>query len=255
MSRRSTPLAPDLVVVLGGDEGAYETDRYPYLADEIALLARAHRRRGADLRRVPRRAAAREDARRRRVYKGERKEVGWLTVEPTEAGAASPVRHFAGVPDGAVARRHLRPARRRRAARRVGRSTRTRRSPRATGCSRCSSTPRSTTRSTRTGCDAWGDELPEYGLEPPSSCARSAPRTGRARRWHPLPCSASTSTGSSALGRERRSPTRRELSRPGIAAQPSGRAQRAAQRVVEEVEQQASGCLGLDARRTPRRGG
>jgi len=29
------PLAPDLVVVLAGDEAAYETDRYPYLADEI----------------------------------------------------------------------------------------------------------------------------------------------------------------------------------------------------------------------------
>ena len=90
-------LAPDLVVVLGGDEAAYETDRYPYLADEIALLSSRvdaeapvfgvclgaqllAKTLGADVRRGP------------------RKEVGWLEVEPTAAGAASPVRHFAGVP-------------------------------------------------------------------------------------------------------------------------------------------------------------
>ena len=90
-------LAPDLVVVLGGDEGAYETDRYPYLVDEIELLrARIASERpifgvclGAQL--LAKTLGA-------DVRKGPRKEVGWLTVEPTETGAASPVRHFAGVP-------------------------------------------------------------------------------------------------------------------------------------------------------------
>jgi GMP synthase (glutamine-hydrolysing) len=90
-------LEPDLVVVLGGDEGAYETDRYPYLADEIDLLrARIEAERpifgvclGAQL--LAKTLGA-------DVRKGPRKEVGWLTVEPTAAGANSPVRHFAGVP-------------------------------------------------------------------------------------------------------------------------------------------------------------
>ncbi|WP_173922757.1 gamma-glutamyl-gamma-aminobutyrate hydrolase family protein [Agromyces sp. Marseille-P2726] len=91
------PLEPDLVVVLGGDEGAYETDRYPYLADEIELLrARIEAERpifgvclGAQL--LAKTLGA-------DVRKGPRKEVGWLTVDPTEAGSNSPVRHFAGVP-------------------------------------------------------------------------------------------------------------------------------------------------------------
>ncbi|WP_240665900.1 gamma-glutamyl-gamma-aminobutyrate hydrolase family protein [Agromyces sp. LHK192] len=90
-------LEPDLVVVLGGEEGAYETDRYPYLVDEIALLRERIAAEapvfgvclGAQL------LAASLDA---KVYRGPRKEVGWLTVEPTEAGDRSPVRHFRGVP-------------------------------------------------------------------------------------------------------------------------------------------------------------
>jgi len=34
------PLAPDLVVVLGGPIAAYETEDYPFLADEIAVITR-----------------------------------------------------------------------------------------------------------------------------------------------------------------------------------------------------------------------
>ena len=89
-------LAPDVVVVLGGDEGAYETDRYPYLADEIALLRERIAAEapvfgvclGAQL------LAAALDA---RVLRGPRKEVGWLGVDLTDAGAASPVRHARGI--------------------------------------------------------------------------------------------------------------------------------------------------------------
>src|SRR5262249_61462554 len=32
-------VAPDLVVVLGGPIGVYETDAYPFIADEIAAVA------------------------------------------------------------------------------------------------------------------------------------------------------------------------------------------------------------------------
>ena len=91
------PLAPDLVVVLGGDEAAYETDRYPYLADEIRLLA-ARIDAEAPIFGVCLGAQLLAKTLGAAVRRGPRKEVGWLTVEPTAAGATSPVRHFAGVP-------------------------------------------------------------------------------------------------------------------------------------------------------------
>ncbi|MFF2370554.1 gamma-glutamyl-gamma-aminobutyrate hydrolase family protein [Agromyces sp. NPDC058110] len=91
------PLAADLVVVLGGEEGAYETDRYPYLADELGLL-RARIAAEAPVFGVCLGAQLLASALGARVYRGERKEVGWLEVSPTEAGVDSPVRHFAGVP-------------------------------------------------------------------------------------------------------------------------------------------------------------
>ncbi len=90
-------LAPDLVVVLGGDEGAYETDRYPYLADEIALL-QTRIEAEAPIFGVCLGAQLLAKSLGAEVRKGPTKEVGWLEVEPTTAGAASPVRHFAGVP-------------------------------------------------------------------------------------------------------------------------------------------------------------
>ncbi|GAA1779625.1 glutamine amidotransferase-related protein [Agromyces lapidis] len=91
------PLDADLVIVLGGDEAAYETDRYPYLADEIALL-RARIAAEAPIFGVCLGAQLLAESLGGRAFKGDRKEVGWLAVEPTAAGAASPVRHFAGVP-------------------------------------------------------------------------------------------------------------------------------------------------------------
>jgi GMP synthase (glutamine-hydrolysing) len=91
------PLGADLVVVLGGDEAVYETDRYPYLADEVELL-RERIAAEAPVFGVCLGAQLLAASLGGRAYRGERKEVGWLEVEPTEAGAASPLRHFAGVP-------------------------------------------------------------------------------------------------------------------------------------------------------------
>ncbi|PWD50653.1 glutamine amidotransferase [Serinibacter arcticus] len=90
------PLDWDVVVALGGTEGAYETDAHPYLAAEIELLAtRAAARRpilgiclGAQM------LAAALGA---RAYRGDAHEVGLLAVDLTPAGTASPVRHVAGV--------------------------------------------------------------------------------------------------------------------------------------------------------------
>ncbi|MGX5694821.1 glutamine amidotransferase-related protein [Agromyces soli] len=90
-------LEPDLVVVLGGEEAAYEPERYPYLADEMALL-RERIDAEAPVLGVCLGAQLLAQTMGGRAHRGDGKEVGWLTVEPTEAGADSPVRHFAGVP-------------------------------------------------------------------------------------------------------------------------------------------------------------
>jgi len=89
-------LAPDVVVVLGGDEGAYETDRYPYLADEIALL-RERIAAQAPVFGVCLGAQLLAAALGARVYPGEHKEVGWLGVDVSAEGASSPVRHARGI--------------------------------------------------------------------------------------------------------------------------------------------------------------
>ena len=91
------PAEADLLVVLGGEMGAYESDRFPVLADEIALLTdRLQARRpvfgvclGAQLM-----ASALGST----VYRGPSNEIGYRLVEPTEAGQDGPLRHVAGIP-------------------------------------------------------------------------------------------------------------------------------------------------------------
>jgi len=91
------PTEADLVVVLGGEMGAYQTEQYPFLAAEQTLL-----RSRLDAERptlgVCLGAQLMAGALGERVYKGETTQIGFRRVEPTEAGAASPIRHFAGVP-------------------------------------------------------------------------------------------------------------------------------------------------------------
>ncbi len=91
------PLAPDLLVVLGGPIGVYESAAYPFLEDEIRLLERrlaAHRPTlgiclGGQL--IARALGA-------RVYPGPAKEIGWAPLALTEAGTASPLRHLGDNP-------------------------------------------------------------------------------------------------------------------------------------------------------------
>lgn len=78
----------DLVVILGGPIGVYEDSVYPFLADEQRALAQRIREGlptlgiclGAQL------AAAALGA---RVYPGGRKEIGWSSLQLTEAGRRS----------------------------------------------------------------------------------------------------------------------------------------------------------------------
>ena len=87
-------LSPDLVVVMGGPMGVYDTDRFPWLDGEIAVL----RRRLAADRPVlgvclgSQLIAAALGA---GVRKGPVREIGFAPLDLTDAGRAGPLRHLA----------------------------------------------------------------------------------------------------------------------------------------------------------------
>ena len=91
------PLAPDLIIVLGGPIGAYQELAYPFLGQELALLERRLAAAqptlgiclGAQL--MARAAGA-------RVYPGPAKEIGWGELQLSGAAQKAPLHHFAGVP-------------------------------------------------------------------------------------------------------------------------------------------------------------
>lgn len=86
----------DVVVALGGTEGAYETEQHPYLAGETALLARRAERRAPVLA-ICLGAQMMAAALGARAYRGAVHEVGFVPITLTDAGAGSPVRHVGGV--------------------------------------------------------------------------------------------------------------------------------------------------------------
>lgn len=89
------PLAPDLLVVLGGPIGAYEDDLYPFIGREVALI---ERRLKAGLPTLGICLGAQMMARAlgARVYPGKAgKEIGFAPLILTEAGKTSCLRHLA----------------------------------------------------------------------------------------------------------------------------------------------------------------
>jgi GMP synthase (glutamine-hydrolysing) len=90
-------LDPDLVVVMGGPMGVYERETYPWIDGEVTGLALriAARRPTLGICLGSQMIAAALGC---RVYPGPLKEVGFAPITLTEAGAASPLRHVAGVP-------------------------------------------------------------------------------------------------------------------------------------------------------------
>jgi GMP synthase (glutamine-hydrolysing) len=98
-----TLLAPDLVIVLGGPIGVYETDAYPFISSEIAAVA-ARLQAGKPMLGICLGAQMMAAALGARVAPGPAKEIGWAPLTLSEAGqksvlaplAASPVLHWHG---------------------------------------------------------------------------------------------------------------------------------------------------------------
>jgi GMP synthase (glutamine-hydrolysing) len=91
------PLAPDLLVILGGPIGVYQEEDYPYLTREIEI-ARARMAADRPVFGICLGAQIMARALGAKVFTAEEGEIGWAPLELTPAGCNSPLRHLEGVP-------------------------------------------------------------------------------------------------------------------------------------------------------------
>lgn len=87
----------DLLVVCGGPVSAYDSDRYPYLAEETRIIGQRliSRRPTLGLGLGAQLMAAAMGA---RVYPAPRPEIGWSALQLSEAGCASPLAAVGDLP-------------------------------------------------------------------------------------------------------------------------------------------------------------
>src|SRR5580700_8943536 len=93
----ATLLAPDLLIVLGGPIGVYETDAYPFVVDEIAAI-KARLEAGKPTLGICLGAQMMAAALGARVAPGPVKEIGWAPLELTAEGEKSPLALLRDVP-------------------------------------------------------------------------------------------------------------------------------------------------------------
>jgi GMP synthase (glutamine-hydrolysing) len=91
------PLKPDLLIVLGGPVGVYESHLYPFLEAEIRLLQRRLDAEGPTFG-ICLGAQLMAKALGAEVFPSGIKEIGWAPLSITEAGGRSPLRHLEGLP-------------------------------------------------------------------------------------------------------------------------------------------------------------
>ncbi len=91
------PLAPDLLVVLGGPIGVYQNDLYPFLDAETELIARRIAARRPTLG-ICLGSQLMAKALGARVYASGTKEIGWAPLTLSAEGRASPLRHLGSTP-------------------------------------------------------------------------------------------------------------------------------------------------------------
>jgi GMP synthase (glutamine-hydrolysing) len=86
-----------ILVVLGGPIGAYETEQYPFLRDELRLIE-THLHHGIPTLGICLGAQLIARALGADVYPGQQKELGWAKIKLSSLAAESAVRHFENVP-------------------------------------------------------------------------------------------------------------------------------------------------------------
>ncbi|MFZ1988955.1 MAG: glutamine amidotransferase [Alphaproteobacteria bacterium] len=92
------PLAPDLLVIMGGPIGVYQTATFPFLVPEIALIE-SRIAAGKPTLGICLGSQLMARALGARVYPAPAKELGWMPVELAEAGKKSPLAKIpAGTP-------------------------------------------------------------------------------------------------------------------------------------------------------------